>query len=159
MADVIDLATDGGKLLAVLCYEPQNSIFHYGLGTRTGARVFPGERKSTPAPKLLAVDSEGRTFLVSRRGDVSVWDAAHNNLGQWTATFPAGEDMEACAGRVFVLDAKARAVVVLDAGGVEAGRIKLPRRCAPGDLAVSDYGVVYVFDSGARAVLKYRAGR
>jgi len=157
---VIDLATDGGKRLGVLCYQPQNSIFHYGLGMRSRPVVFPSRKRSTQGPKLLAIDSATQTFLLDRKGQVTSYDQKQNRLGTWPIAFRDARDMEARAGRVFVLDAKIGAALVCDAGGAELARIKLPKDCRkPDDLAASDYEVVYIFDVGLRSVLKFRAKR
>ncbi len=160
LGNVLDLATDGAKRLGVLCYQPQNSIFHYGLGMRSRPLVFPAKRKSTPGPKLLALDSDGRSFLLDRKGQISVWDQKQNRLGAWPIVFRDARDMQACAGRVFVLDAKIAAALACDSGGKELARVRLPKDCRrPDDLAASDYEVVYVYDSGLKTVLKFRAQR
>ncbi len=159
LSAVVDLATDGNKLLAVLCYASENSVFQYSLTERGRTQVFPQERRSTPAPKLVAVDAAGHTYVVTRKGQVLAWDANRASLGQWTPTFASPEDMEACSGRVFLLDSRARAVIAYD-NGAEVARIKLPRSMSrPADLATSTYEVVFVYDSGTRSVHKFRAKR
>jgi len=159
----LDLATDGAKRLAVLCYRADNSIFHYELGAGTGPRVFPRERNTTSRPRYMAVDASGRTYLVlGREGKVDVWNDRHQKDGTWQTAFRSAADIEWCAGRVLVLDTRAGAVIVCDDGGAELVRVKLPPGSrSPGDLAVSGYGDLCVYDASLRALLRYRpaAGR
>jgi serine/threonine protein kinase/DNA-binding beta-propeller fold protein YncE/tetratricopeptide (TPR) repeat protein len=160
MKDVVDIATDGKQLLAVLCYQPQDSIFQFALGARGRPSVFPSERRATNAPKALAIDSRAQTYVLNKKGQVTLWSAQKKNLGVWPITFRSGEDLAASAGRVFVLDSRTKLVLACDEGGRELARIKLPKGCQrPADIAPNDYEVVYLYDSALRAVLKYRANR
>ena len=155
--DPIDLATDGAGLLAVLCYQAQNSIFHYALGEQKRPAVFPAEKGATPKPQALAVDAEGRTFLLGKSGQVDVWSRAGTRQGSWPISFRQATDIVASAGRVFVLDSREKKLFVCDPGGKELARIALPANASQAnDLAASDYETVYVYDAATKSVLKYR---
>ncbi|MCX7803593.1 MAG: protein kinase [Planctomycetota bacterium] len=154
-----DIATDRVKTLGVVCWLAQNSIYHYSLGSppRPDA-VFPPAAGSTKAPKLLALDADGRTYLYRGTGNVDVYvDRAFQ--GPWPSVRQRVLDMECCAGRLFLLDAAEGSVLACDRNGVEAGRARLPASCAtPHDMAASDYELIYVFDNATRSIFKFRGG-
>jgi serine/threonine-protein kinase len=160
--DVIDIASDGKSRLAALCYRTEECVFVFPTGPDANGTpaVFPTEKKAVTAPKALALDAAGNTFLLNRKGQLTVWTAAGASRGAWSADLRYVEDLEACAGRVFAVDARAKAAIVFDAGGTELARLKLPASAsAPADLAASAYESVYVYDSGAKTVFKFRAAR
>jgi Protein kinase domain len=155
--DVIDLAVAGDRSVGVLCYRAENSVFLYGIGKKGGPVCFPQERKSTAGVRRLAVDEQGRSFVLTKKGQLSLWGANQAKTGTWSRTFKSVEDMQACAGRLFLLEVRSRQVVVCDPGGTEVTLLKLPRSCSkPLDLAVSDHEVIYVFDSSSRSLFKFR---
>ncbi len=155
--DVIDLAVIGEQSIGVLCYRSENSIFLYSIGKKGGPVCFPPERKSTVGVWRLAVDEQGRSFVLTKKGQLSQWGANQTKTGTWSRTFKSVEDIQACAGRVFLLEARARQVIVCDAGGTEVTLLKLPHSCSkPLDLAASDHEVIYVFDNSSRSLFKFR---